>query len=197
MGFKAHLQPASLVLNTAALQNDLGFAPSNQTIPLHASNHLAIPQFTQQSQNRDGFFGSGAFWRGVGDGWGPPLWLKCVPYIGMKAHPLSPPQKNPQIPSNCKEFGTPAPVALSKRTRRGFIPPHHPQGSYRGLPHLISSSGLGDILGSSSTPDEALISELIGTRELHRQSQFPTHSLAGGEGQRKTGMKGWRMGGKD
>lgn len=108
------------------------------------------------------------------------------PTYGMKANPLG----------TAGNLGHQH-LLLCPRGQEGALShPTIPRAPAGDFPGLVSSPGLGDIPGGSSTPDEALIIELIGVTELYRQSQFPTHSLAGGEGQRKTGMKGWGGGGE-
>lgn len=66
-------------------------------------------------------------------------------------------------------------------------PSHRTQNSHRGLPSLVSSSRLGDILGGSNVLHEALIVELIGVRELYRRSLISTLPVPHAQ-------LGWRIG---
>lgn len=89
--------------------------------------------------------------------WGPLLHPEQVP-DGMKADPLGT-MGNLGHPSLCPS-----------RQEVASTPSHGIQGSRQGRPSLVSSSRLGDILGGSHVLHEALIIELIGVRELYRQS---------------------------
>lgn len=130
-----------------------GLSPAAAACPAHGSSGGSRLRFfglcsctSPPPQNTEAFWAQEPFPREVG--MGPLLHPEHIPY-GIKADPLG--------PSLCPRGQE---VALT--------PPHHTQGLFS----LINSPRSGDVLGGSSVLDEALIIEIIGVREPHRQCEF-------------------------